>query len=284
MRSKICDDNATATMVVDKNEWREFHIHEGEDEYVTSLDLFGNLQEEASEEMMDFSYPLVTTTTTTTALIDITLKGFQDYTHSTGMAVWLGSEILARHLVKHTDLVQGKSVLELGSGLGLAGIICHRLQASMVVLTDGDTAVLNDFLKFNAAQNHDQEHNNVLETCQLIWGNQGYAPGSNENPLTQFRKEYGLFDVIISTDCTYMPQSLEPFWTTIDALLKRKNDKGESGIFLYVMEAATQAPLEDVLEMAQHLGFEWTLDTMPTIEAEPQDKDKMHDIYTFRRR
>jgi len=48
----------------------------------------------------------------------------------------------------HVDLfsysvVSGRSVLELGSGLGLCGILAHRLGSTTTVLTDGDTDTLN---------------------------------------------------------------------------------------------------------------------------------------------
>eukprot|EP00980_Cylindrotheca_fusiformis_P021060 scaffold8070_cov117-Cylindrotheca_fusiformis.AAC.8 len=292
--------------MVKKDEWREFHIYqhnddddedeEGKDdeetaeEYAGNFDLFGNLQDSSNEEMMEFSFQPnngVIVDDDTDETIHITLKGFQDYTQSTGMAVWLGSEVIAHHLVQNVHMVRNKSVLELGAGLGLAGIVAHRLKASTVVLTDGDTAVLNGYLKFNASLNKSPDScsnsSGTLESAQLIWGNQGHDPDSDNNPLVQFRNQYGLFDVIIATDCTYMPQSLVPFWQTIDALLKPRNEHGQSGVFLYVMEAATQAPLENVLKVGESLGFEWTLETIPTIEEDPQDKDKMHDIYTFRR-
>jgi predicted nicotinamide N-methyase len=275
-----------------KHGWREFNIHDNDDEeedaYASGLYLFGNMQEEGTEEMMDFSFVVKEKNgeDTSNKTVDITLKGFQDYTHSTGMAVWLGSEIMANYLVKNAELIRNRSVLELGAGLGLAGIVSHRLLASKVVVTDGDTVVLNDYLQFNATRNQNSSRATELQTSQLIWGNQGRASDSEENPLNQFRKEYDLFDVVISCDCTYMPQSIEPFWQTIDALLKPKttDDESNPGIFLYVMEASTQAPLEDVLKLADKMDFVWTMETMPSIEPEPQQKQREHEIYTFRRR
>jgi hypothetical protein len=83
-----------------------------------------------------------------------------------------------------------------------------------------------------------------------------------------------------------MPQSTEPIWQTIDALLKPKttDDESNTGILLYVMEAATQAPLEDVLKLADKMDFVWTMETMPSIEPEPQQNQRQHEIYTFWRR
>jgi predicted nicotinamide N-methyase len=277
----------------EKHGWREFNIHDNDDDgeedaYASGLYLFGNMQEKGTEEMMDFSFVVKEKNgkDTSNETVDITLKGFQDYNHSTGMAVWLGSEIMANYLAKNSKLIRNRSVLELGAGLGLAGIVSHRLLASKVVVTDGDTAVLNDYLRFNATQNQNSSPATDLQTSQLIWGNQGRASDSEENPLNEFRKEYARFDVVIACDCTYMPQSTEPFWQTIDALLKPKttDDESNPGIFLYVMEAATQAPLEDVLKLADKMDFVWTMETMPSIAPEPQQKQNQHEIYTFWRR
>jgi hypothetical protein len=78
------------------------------------MHLFGNMQEEGTEELMDFSLVVKEKNgeDTSNKTVDITLKGFQDYSHSTEMAVWLGSEIMTNYLVKHSELIQ------LDAGLG----------------------------------------------------------------------------------------------------------------------------------------------------------------------
>ncbi|KAJ1471312.1 hypothetical protein T484DRAFT_1844596 [Baffinella frigidus] len=47
----------------------------------------------------------------------------------TGVTVWDASLVLSFLLCKHPELVEGKRVLELGSGTGLLGVICGRLGA-----------------------------------------------------------------------------------------------------------------------------------------------------------
>ncbi|CAJ1964504.1 unnamed protein product [Cylindrotheca closterium] len=318
--------------------WREFHIHDtvaaaakegrtsaddgnNQDEedviYASGINLFGNIQEEEEEETMHFSFPVAEAggcdESTRSAVvvaaaekknIEVTLKGFSDYTQSTGLAVWLGSEILARFMARHPYLIRGKTVMELGSGLGLAGITSHHLDSKTSVLTDGDSLVLNDYLKFNANQNDRRQqdtiggdgHPGAIECHQLIWGHRGQSNG--QSPLAQFRKKYGQFDVILAADCTYIPQSVEPFWETIDFLLDTevtgKDDDTAHGItpakspstpkVIYVMEASTQAKFEDILDSAKLRGFEWTIDTMPSLyekDETPQDSQKEHEIYTF---
>jgi hypothetical protein len=55
---------------------------------------------------------------------------------STGGSVWHAGIALSQHLMKNRSIVEGKAVLELGSGCGLTGIVCAALGATKVVLTD----------------------------------------------------------------------------------------------------------------------------------------------------
>jgi len=185
------------------------------------------------------------------------------------------------------------------------------LDSKKRVLTDGDCLVLNDYLAFNVKENDRRQKErssttdaasgspivggSTIECHQLIWGHQGHSAkeseeGNDTSPLIKFRKSHGLFDVILAADCTYMPQSVEPFWETIDFLLKRDIDNvtpatpAKSPLtpkVLYVMEASTQAKFEDILDSAKQRGFEWTIDTMPSLEETPQYEGKEHEIYTF---
>ncbi|KAF8347544.1 putative methyltransferase-domain-containing protein [Amanita rubescens] len=68
---------------------------------------------------------------------------------TTGLRTWKASFILADHLLSNPELVQAKSVLELGSGVGFLGIVVaaiqHRdmLPGSSLFLTDVDEQVLS---------------------------------------------------------------------------------------------------------------------------------------------
>ena len=53
-----------------------------------------------------------------------------------GWRVWPSALLMAQWLAAHPRLVAGKSVLELGSGLGLPGLLAGRLGARKVILTD----------------------------------------------------------------------------------------------------------------------------------------------------
>jgi tRNA G37 N-methylase Trm5 len=182
------------------------------------------------------------------------LKGQMDYNNSTGITIWLGSEIMFEYLKTHPYLVQGKRVLELGAGLGLSGLTAHRLGAREVLMTDGDTAVLsrlewniNNNTRKNKGVDHDyvgddESPTGTVDCRQLIWGQQH---GS-------LAEEKGKFDVICSADCLYMPQSVYSFWETARTLIR------DDGILLYVMVAASQASPDDIFGAASDFGFTWS--------------------------
>merc|ERR1712194_386145 len=72
-----------------------------------------------------------------------------------GRRVWPGSVLLSLFLASsHCPVtVSGATVLELGAGSGLAGIVASRLGASNVVVTDGDETSIKLAAK-NLANNH----------------------------------------------------------------------------------------------------------------------------------
>ncbi len=51
---------------------------------------------------------------------------------------WPGSQVLARHMLDHPELVAAKSVLDFGAGCGLAAIACARAGAASVETADID--------------------------------------------------------------------------------------------------------------------------------------------------
>jgi predicted nicotinamide N-methyase len=46
---------------------------------------------------------------------------------STGLTIWRASEHLCQFIIDHPDRFSGKSVVELGCGLGLVSILLHKL-------------------------------------------------------------------------------------------------------------------------------------------------------------
>jgi len=216
--------------------WREFDIHQPDDEDDEedrnfAFQLFA--PKEQPYEIMEFLYPELSH--------KISIRGKADEGNSTGLGLWLGSEVLCKYMLEHHELIHGKRVLELGAGLGLCGIVAHHLGAAEVFMTDGDKEVLIN-LRYNMNKNlvgtdtytNFESKKPIISCPQLIWGKN----------LDAFEKQHGRFSVLISSDCVYLTQSLERLWKTVRALLQ------EDGIYLYVNSCSSQT--------AARNGFEWT--------------------------
>lgn len=202
----------------------------------------------------------------------IKLRGHAEINNSTGLSIWLGSELLSQYITLHHDLLYNKNVLELGSGLGLCGIVSYLVcGAKSVCLTDGDVNVLHN-LRYNVEMNiqkEDEVHvgllgmedkdrpinevqvvlnedsirKNPISCPQLIWGKN----------LDQFQRQYGKPNVILAADCIYMTQSVEPLWQTISELLSTDDD----AVVIYTNRSSSdaRAPLEMILDVADKYGF-----------------------------
>ncbi|KAL6841891.1 hypothetical protein ACP4OV_028403 [Aristida adscensionis] len=59
----------------------------------------------------------------------------------TGQLVWPGAVLMNNYLSEHPETLKGCSVIELGSGIGITGILCSRF-CKEVVLTDHNDEVL----------------------------------------------------------------------------------------------------------------------------------------------
>lgn len=116
--------------------------------------------------------------------------------------LWASSPVLAGHLRQRSRLA-GKDILELGCGLGLAGIAAAQAGAT-VVMTDYEEDAL-DFARFNAAMNLDPgELSRVTFRC-MDWRN-AEIPES--------------FDVVMGADIAYERRNFEPILSLVRRLLR----------------------------------------------------------------
>lgn len=210
--------------------WNEADIHvaDGDDvlEKNAVFQLFATEDEE--DELLEYTFKNIPN--------KIVLRGQTQCNNSTGLSVWSGAEVMAEYLAENPMVVQHKSVLELGSGLGLCSSVAQRLGATKVVSTDGDVDVLKR-LRMNLKDSG-------IQACpQLIWG----------KGLSKFKDEHGAYQVIIAADCGYMSRSIVPMWETVCALLS------EGGKFLYVHVSSSQFEPEFFEEEATRRNFSWTL-------------------------
>ena len=122
---------------------------------------------------------------------------------STGQRIWDAGRVLASVLC-HADL-NGKRVLELGSGTGVGGLTAAKGGAALVMLTDGsETAV--ELLQQNIKANNLEDS---AQSYQLSWG---YLADTVDLVA------HGPWDLIIGSDLLYAPESHPDLLTTLAAL------------------------------------------------------------------
>jgi predicted nicotinamide N-methyase len=244
-----------------------------------------------------FTFPfrlLSTTTSSSSPWMDIHLEGYKQHSDqiwkSTGLTLWRAAETLCDYLIEHAPRlgIAEKRVLELGSGLGLVGLVAHKIQAAAaataaaeattlgpnsssknenhntvqpaVCLTDGDTLVLKKLrenMKRNRHCNNDEESSSrpLLSCHQLLWGrdtSQRFLETTAATTRTRESTVTKKFDIILGSDLIYSPLVVNPMFETVQTLLNRDAD----GVFLMAF-AKRNVPVskEDVLEACDRHGF-----------------------------
>ncbi|DBA05356.1 TPA: hypothetical protein N0F65_007518 [Lagenidium giganteum] len=121
-----------------------------------------------------------------------------------GGKLWDSSLILTQYLSLHPDLMVDKTVVELGSGLGLVGICCAMLGAR-VTLTDIEEVV--PLLRYNISLNYPGpvSDNAGPRAVSHLWGSATH--GLRTRP-----------DLIVLSDVVYDPEGYQPLVTSLRAL------------------------------------------------------------------
>ncbi|KAF1332829.1 putative n2,n2-dimethylguanosine trna methyltransferase, partial [Globisporangium splendens] len=127
-----------------------------------------------------------------------------------GGKLWDSCLVLTRYLSQHKAFVANKSVVELGSGLGLVGIFCAMLGAARVTLTDIDDVVpllqYNIDLNFPSSSSSEPSHECVPLAVAHFWG-------TSTSDLPEPHP-----DVLVLSDVVYDPEGYVPLVTSLDAL------------------------------------------------------------------
>lgn len=143
----------------------------------------------------------------------------------TGGMVWDASIILAEYLSLHPELVSGRRCLELGAGLGLAGIVAASL-GGRVAITDVQDYL--PILRENAAANPPPpEGGGEISVTEYQWGK-----------LTKELEDKLPFEVVFGSDIIYNPDFL-------DDLLASFSQLGSTDTVIYLAHKTRFKPIED---------------------------------------
>ena len=163
-------------------------------------------------------------------------------TAGTGGTVWTSAQALCRWLSLSQEAVEGRTILELGSGTGAAGLHAAGLGARSVHLTDGGPPLLLSLLKHNVARNqHKFPVAAAATVSSLRWGTDA-APDCP-------------FDLIIGADVAYHADGRDALCVTLGEVLRRSADGRRARAVLAHEHRAKEGSLEAFADAAARCGM-----------------------------
>ena len=141
-----------------------------------------------------------------------------------GGKVWDSTYVLLNYLERpsNKNLIQGKRVIELGSGTGIAGIALTSLNPSSLMLTDLSEVVplIKENLRLNRILAGRQDEGQrltecIVEACEYPWGSCTFPCVDGKTPK---------FDTIVASDVIYDPHGYRPLYDTLCCLLGVSDD------------------------------------------------------------
>lgn len=136
-----------------------------------------------------------------------------------GATVWDAGIVLSKYFEKnYKSLIENKSILEIGSGTGLVGMISIKLGANALLFTDKDCAIpllnknlFENFYKFYSIKKEEQQDDNKSnddqkEQCLILSKELTWDDDKELKALQDFMKKHyykfdSMFDYIIIADC-----------------------------------------------------------------------------------
>uniref|UniRef100_A0A3P8VN41 Eukaryotic elongation factor 2 lysine methyltransferase n=1 Tax=Cynoglossus semilaevis TaxID=244447 RepID=A0A3P8VN41_CYNSE len=154
---------------------------------------------------------------------------------TTGLVTWEAGLYLAEWALDHREVFTGRTVLELGSGMGVTGItVCRCCSPSSLVFSDYNPSVLQK-LRTNVGVNGLSNATPVVSVEQLDW------TSATEEQLQKIGA-----DVVIAADVTYDPEVARNLVTLVSKVIR------SSGPEVFI--CSTIRNLETHHGFKQHLG------------------------------
>ena len=151
----------------------------------------------------------------------------------TGQVIWPVSNLLSHYLASSSaqPYIRHRTVVELGAGCGLPGLVAAAIGAKQVVLTDGNDVVL-DLLQQNITSFLEQQqlqqqkpsnhpittaNQTIISSLPLVWGDRkSFQKVLQQVTYVQGRPQ---IDTILAADVVQWPSVIEPLLHTVKALL-----------------------------------------------------------------
>lgn len=141
----------------------------------------------------------------------VTVKIREDYDAGLGGTLFDGALCICNYIETlhkaSNDIFKNKTVIELGAGCGLPGILTYKLGGN-VILTDIEETI--ELLEENIESNIIEKNENNLIAKELDW--------LKDEQLTNFEK----YDFILAADTVYSVDCIIPFLSVLKALSKKE--------------------------------------------------------------
>lgn len=190
---------------------------------------------------IDNNYKLTTFTFGSQVLQLLCLQSASTDFDLTGQLVWPGAMLLNGYLIKNAEMLQGSSVFELGSGVGITGILCSRF-CREVVMTDHNEEVLKILKKNIEHQTSSENHSycSGLVAEKLEWG--------NSDQINHILERYpGGFDLILGADICFQQASIPLLFGTVKQLLGVRG----KGLCKFILAYVSRAKIMDSMVVAE---------------------------------
>eukprot|EP00475_Leptophrys_vorax_P010309 TRINITY_DN16937_c0_g1_i1.p1 TRINITY_DN16937_c0_g1~~TRINITY_DN16937_c0_g1_i1.p1 ORF type:complete len:343 (+),score=98.04 TRINITY_DN16937_c0_g1_i1:47-1075(+) len=191
----------------------------------------------------------------------------------TGMHINPAAQVMARFIIAHWDWIKHSHVVELGSGVGLSGLIAAQLlsqssgahfastshgddcasemakpSSSLFVMTDGEQAAVELGRKNLSSMRRQSKHANAVSFHQLLWD----IPSVHELLANCNQVEEG-FDIVLGADLIYARVDIHQLIRTARALLGSGGSK-KSIVFIFLPRVA-EFP-EQLRQACEHEGLQ----------------------------
>lgn len=147
-----------------------------------------------------------------------------------GMYTWPSAPVLAQYIWYNRNRIHGKTILEIGAGTALPGILAAKCGAT-VHLSDSE-ALLN-------------RSNNCLKSCIANGLNNIEVHGITWGRFGKEILQLPHFDIIMASDCFYDTKDFEDIISTVSFLLER--NRGSEFLFTY-QERSSSRTIEHLLD------------------------------------
>lgn len=195
----------------------------------------------------------------------------------TSSVLWPVARNMAAHLCDHPDLVRGRSVIELGAGLGIVGAAAAALGAGPAAITDCRQAL--PLLGRNRALL--SERGVSVEVCELSWGDAAHHAEALALLETGAGDSDIGFDIVLASDVVLMGFDTERLWESCEALVSR--DPSRSATILIGFEFREDwETIGAFTDRAEAAGFETSFCLLKEDDDE-DDEDCDRLLYTYHR-